>query len=202
MTPTAPSPARRLLRPALLTALAALPTLAAAHGGADGGSHHGLLAGLQHPFTGLDHLLAMLAVGAWAAVGARHADAASLWRLPAAFVTLLLAGALAAAAGLALPAIEPMIAASLVALGLLLAARRELPAPAALALVSAFALFHGAAHGQELGGAPALAGMVAATALLHAAGVGLGLALRAAPRVAGWLAGGATAALGLRLLLA
>lgn len=197
---TRPSP--RLLRPALLLSLGALPTLALAHAGGDGGGHHGLGAGFAHPFTGLDHLLAMLAVGAWAAAGARHATPAALWRLPAAFVALLLTGALAAAAGLSLPAVEPMIAASLVALGLLLAARRELPAPAALTLVGAFALFHGAAHGQELAGAAALAGMVSATAMLHGAGVGLGLALRRAPRVAAWLAGGATATLGLRLLLA
>lgn len=183
-------------RPRLATALAAtaglatlvLPLAALAHAGADAGGHHGFAGGLAHPFTGLDHLAAMLAVGLWSGLSARR-----VWVAPFAFAGLLLVGALLAGAGLALPAVEPMIAASLLVLGLLLATRQAMPAGMAALLVGGFALFHGAAHGGELSGGAALAGMVLATALLHAAGLGMGLALhrhgdaasRWLPRVAG-----------------
>ncbi len=189
------------MRPILKRGLPLLfctPSLALAHAGADGAAHHGLLAGLLHPLTGTDHLLAMLAVGLWTALAAR--ERADRWRAPLAFAALLLAGALAAAAGLQLPGIEPMIAASVLVLGLLVASGLHLPPWAAAALVGGFAWFHGAAHGQELGGAAALAGMVLATAALHVAGLGAGLWLR--PRSA-WLAralGLATAAYGVLLL--
>lgn len=198
-------------RAALLgLAAAALPLIASAHVGQDGAAHHGLLAGLLHPFTGLDHLLAMLAVGTWGALslpatasdGGRLQRLGTAARLPLVFAALLLVGALAAAAGLRLPAVEPVIAASLLVLGLLVALRSRLPAMAASALVGGFALFHGAAHGTELGGAAALAGMVAATAVLHAAGLALGFALRDRAPWLGRLAGGATAVVGAGLLLA
>jgi urease accessory protein len=196
---TASTPA---LRAAVwLTAL--LPTAALAHTAGDGGAHHGFAAGLGHPFTGLDHLAAMLAVGAWSALTATQARAGEYLRAPLAFAALLPAGAvLASAGGLQLPVVEPMIIASLLVLGLLLAAQRRLPAVAATALVGGFALFHGAAHGSELRGAWALAGMVLATALLHGAGLALGHGLR--QRSAWWprVAGGATVALGATLLLA
>lgn len=197
----APSPARRSGAVLAAALLAGLPLAAAAHTGGDAGAHHGLasslLDGLLHPFTGLDHLAALLAVGAWSALSARR-----IWLAPLSFALLMLAGALAASAGLALPGVEPMIAASLLVLGLLLAARQQLPAAAAAALVGGFALFHGAAHGIELAGAPALAGMVAATALLHAAGLGLGWALRERSRWWPRLSGLAVAGLGAALLLA
>jgi urease accessory protein len=177
-------------RCAAVLALTLAAPLAMAHTGADA-AHHGLQAaawaGFSHPFGGADHLLAMVAVGTWSAM-----RPARVWAAPLAFVSALLAGALMGLAGWALPAVEPMIAASLLALGLLLAAHVRWPATAAAALVAGFALFHGAAHGTELAGAwggAALAGMVAATALLHATGVGLGRALRsrsaAWPRLAG-----------------
>jgi urease accessory protein len=142
---------------------------ASAHVGADGDGHHGFLAGFSHPFFGLDHLAAMLAVGLWSALAVRR-----IWAAPLAFALTLLAGALLAQAGLSFPAVEPMIAASLLVVGLLLALRARLGAPTAAALVAVFALFHGAAHGNELTGAPALAGMVLGTALLHGAGLLLG----------------------------
>lgn len=198
-------------RAALLgLAAATLPLIASAHVGQDGAAHHGLLAGLLHPFTGLDHLLAMLAVGTWGALslpaaasdGGRLQRLGTAARLPLVFAALLLVGALAAAAGLRLPAVEPVIAASLLVLGLLVALRSRLPAMAASALVGGFALFHGAAHGTELGSAAALAGMVAATAVLHAAGLALGFALRDRSPWLGRLAGGATAVVGAGLLLA
>ena len=188
-----------LLRSLALLALAWATGLAQAHTGGDAGAHHGFVAGLLHPFTGLDHLAAMLAVGLWSAlIFARWQDAV---RAPVTFAAVLLAGALLGAAGLVLPAVEPMIAVSLLLLGLLVATRRALPRTAAVALVAVFALFHGAAHGQELAGAGALAGMVIATATLHAAGLALGFVLRAHsvwwPRIAG----AATTLFGAALLL-
>jgi urease accessory protein len=101
-----------------------------------------------------------------------------LWAAPLCFAALLLVGALLAQAGVAFPAVEPMIAASLFVVGLLLASRQHLPEAAGALLVGGFALFHGAAHGQELSGIGALLGMVAGTVVLHLAGMGLGFALR------------------------
>ena len=173
-----------------VAALSTLPLLAAAHTGADAGAHHGFTAGLLHPLTGTDHLAAMLAVGVWSALAARSVRE-MLWA-PLAFAAMLLAGALAGLAGVSLPAVEPMIAASLLVIGLLAATRLRLPGPAAAALVGVFAAFHGIAHGTELAGdsgaAAAMAGMVLATVLLHAAGLAIGWTLRhhaAWPRVAG-----------------
>jgi urease accessory protein len=173
-----------------LTTLAlatALPLAASAHSGADAGAHHGLVAGFLHPLTGLDHLAAMLAVGVWSALAARSArDALAA---PLAFAAMLLAGALLALAGVQLPAVEPVIAASLLVIGLLAATRLRLPAALGVALVGGFALFHGIAHGNELiGSSSALLGMVLATALLHGVGLAVGWALRhhsLLPRLAG-----------------
>lgn len=162
----------RTTRTLLAALLAGTGSLALAHVGADGGGHHGFLSGLLHPITGLDHLAAMVAVGVWSAATTRR-----FWIAPVAFALTLLAGALLAQGGVAFPAIEPMIAASMLVVGLLLAARAKLPEAAGAVLVGAFALFHGAAHGQELGGLAALAGMVAGTALLHVSGMGLGRVL-------------------------
>lgn len=165
--------------------IALLSLSAQAHVGADAGSHHGWQAGLVHPFTGLDHLGAMLAVGLWS-VRSRS------WTAPLAFAAALLGGALLAQLGWTPGGIEPMIAASLLVLGLLLAAQVELPALAGAALIGTFAVFHGAAHGQELGDTAALFGMLAGTVLLHLAGMALGLLLNG-PRA--WMARAAGAAL-------
>ena len=188
------------LRIATLLVAALLPAIALAHPGSLAehvGQPHGFADGFAHPFTGLDHLGAMLAVGAWSAGTMRRA-----WLAPLAFVACLLAGALATANGLAVPGAEPMIALSLLAFGLLLAQRTQLPAVAAAAVVGGFALFHGASHGAELGAGAALAGMVLATGLLHAGGLLIGLALR--QRNAWWTrgAGVALAVFGLSLLAA
>jgi urease accessory protein len=162
-----------LLKGLGVAALAAGSASAFAHVGADEGSHHGFLTGFTHPLTGLDHLAAMLAVGMWSAVTSKR-----IWAAPLSFAALLLVGALAAKAGLVFPAVEPMIAASLLVMGLLLATRQRLPAAASALLVGGFALFHGAAHGLELTGTAALAGMVASTLLIHLAGLGLGRAMQ------------------------
>jgi urease accessory protein len=150
---------------------------ALAHTGGDGGSHHNswmesLSDGLLHPLTGTDHLAAMLAVGIWSAVALR-----GLWQAPLAFVVMLTVGALAGFGGFEPAGIEPMIAASLLVLGLLIATRQRLALAAAVALVGVFAFFHGLAHGVELAAGEriaALAGMVIGTAGLHLTGLGLG----------------------------
>jgi urease accessory protein len=186
-----------------LLAAALLPLAASAHTGVDGGLHHGLVAGFMHPLTGADHLAAMVAVGVWSALSARRAWPDLLWA-PLAFAGMLLAGALVGLAGLQLPAVEPMIAASLLVLGLLVAARVHLPAGVAMAVVGLFAVFHGVAHGHELAGehdaALTLAGMVGATVLLHAAGIALGWALRHANAWLPRIAGAAVVGLGATLL--
>lgn len=186
-----------------LLAATLLPLAASAHTGVDGGLHHGLVAGFMHPLTGADHLAAMVAVGVWSALSARRAWPDLLWA-PLAFAGMLLAGALVGLAGLTLPAVEPMIAASLLVLGLLVAARVHLPAGVAMAVVGLFAVFHGVAHGHELAGeqdaALTLAGMVGATVLLHAAGIALGWALRHANAWLPRIAGAAVVGLGATLL--
>ena len=191
----------------LLTAAAAasVPLSAMAHVGADGGGHHSLLDSfshaIAHPFTGADHLAAMLAVGAWSALTVRPA-----WRAPAAFIALLVAGALAGFAGLWVPGVEPMIAASVLVLGLLLAVQKKMPWGAAAGLAGLFAFFHGAAHGYELAGdtglaaVGALAGMALGSALLHVCGMVLGQALLQRHRWLASLGGAATAALGVFML--
>lgn len=134
-----------------------------------------IAAGFAHPFSGIDHLLAMLAVGVWAAQNKQRA----LWVLPLAFPLMMVAGALLAFAGLQLPAVETGIAASVAVMGLLIAFAVRMPLWGSTLVVSLFAMFHGYAHGAELphGSSAALygAGFIAATALLHAAGLGIGL---------------------------
>ena len=179
-------------------ALASLSGAALAHPGHAPAS---FATGFAHPLGGLDHLLAMLAVGLFAA---RQAGAARLL-LPAGFVLAMLAGAGLGALGLALPAVEAGIAASLLVLGLLVALAARLPLTASLALVAAFALFHGHAHHAEMGDATLLGyslGFALASATLHAAGLALA---RAFPdsrggRLALHLGGGGIAGVGVALL--
>lgn len=138
--------------------------------------HGSFAAGFSHPLSGLDHVLAMVAVGLWAALlGGR-----SVWLVPTAFVATMTAGFLLALAGLPLPFVEPVVAASVVVIGLLTAVALQVPVPAGMAMVGFFAFFHGHAHGGEMGEAGALRfcmGFALATALLHLLGVGVGLGL-------------------------
>lgn len=156
-----------------LIAACTLSTLASAHTGVDAGSFHSsFMQGLLHPLSGSDHLAAMVAVGVWSALALR-----SPWQAPLVFVALLSVGALAGFTGFEPPAVEPMIAASLLVLGLLVAARKGLPVAAAALLVGVFAFFHGVAHGVELTAGErtlALLGMLISTAGLHLAGLALG----------------------------
>ncbi len=177
--------------------------VAEAHTGLPGHTH-GFADGVLHPLSGLDHIGAMLAVGLWAAsLGGR-----ALWAVPSAFVALLAAGA---AIGMSfsggLPLVEAMITASVVVLGLVVAADLRLPVLPAAALVGLFAVFHGLSHGAEM---PAMAqplaygaGFILATATLHLGGIGLGIGLhRLSGRVATRAAGALTACLGVALALA
>lgn len=186
-----------------LIALCAASTSASAHIGAYSQGHTGFVAGFVHPLTGLDHLAVMVSVGLWSALAARRAGATLLWG-PAGFAGMLLVGALLGLRGLQLPAVEPMIAASLVVTGLLVVSRLRLPGLAAALLMGAFALFHGLAHGYELAGGtsalPTLSGMLAATLLLHATGLALGGSLRSASAWLPRLAGAAVAVSGVALL--
>lgn len=138
--------------------------------------HGSFAAGLSHPFFGLDHILAMVAVGLWAALlGGR-----AVWLVPTAFVGTMMLGFAVALAGLGLPFVEPVIAASVVVIGLLALVALQVPTHVGMTMVGFFAFFHGYAHGGELGAAGALsfcAGFAVATALLHAAGVGTGIGL-------------------------
>ncbi|MDI3490835.1 MAG: urease accessory protein [Thauera sp.] len=146
--------------------LATASGAALAHPGHESAS---FFTGFAHPLGGLDHLLAMLAVGLYAA----RQPGATRWMLPAGFVLAMLAGAGLGAIGVALPAVEAGIAASMLVFGLLIALAARLPLTVSLPLVAAFALFHGHAHHAEMGGASLVtyaAGFALATALLHGAG--------------------------------
>lgn len=195
---------RRSGRAAALVAVAlALGAgVAQAHTGVPGHTH-GLVDGAMHPLTGLDHIAAMVAVGLWAAtLGGR-----AVWAVPAAFVSLLAAGAVIGMGNPGLPMVEAMIIASVIVLGLVVATGLRLPVLPAAALVGVFAVFHGLSHGAEM---PAMAqplaygaGFVLATATLHLAGIGLGLGLqRMSPRLATRAAGALTACIGVALAVA
>jgi urease accessory protein len=170
--------------PLALAALAVTALPAFAHLNPE--EHGSFMAGFSHPLFGLDHILVMVAVGLWAAqIGGK-----ALWGVPAAFVTTMAVGFGLALAGIDLPFVEPAILASVVALGLLVAMAVKLDTAASAAIVATFALFHGHAHGGELGSAGAFefgVGFVVATALLHIAGIGFGLGIAR-------LSGGAIAA--------
>jgi urease accessory protein len=167
-------PMRFAMRRAVLAAsLILMPSLALAHPGIPGHTHD-LASGFMHPIGGLDHVLAMVAVGLFAAqLGGR-----ALWLVPASFIAAMAAAGIAGMSGIALPLTETGIALSVIVLGGAIALRLAMPVAAAMALVGFFAIFHGYAHGIET---PETAsgllyglGFVAATALLHGLGIGIG----------------------------
>lgn len=187
-------PRKGLLALVLLGAAGA----AQAHVGHEGGHAATFLSGLAHPVSGMDHLLAMVAVGLWSAVAMPQRR----WQAPALFVGVMALGALLAHTGLALPlgnSLEWLIAASVILLGGLLVSGTALPLAIGLPVVAASALLHGTAHGLEMVTGESFlaygAGFVLATALLHLGGMGLGAALQRVravlPRLAGALIGGA-----------
>ena len=170
----------------LALCLIALP--AAAHPGHAEAS--GLLAGLAHPFTGLDHLLALLGVGLWSRQQWQQQRRGML--VPAAFLLMMALGALVR---VDVP-IELGIAASVVLIGALLASALRVPTAAAIGLAGLFALLHGQAHGRELAGMASMAGFLASSAVLLMAGRAID------SKTASRIAGAAIGAAGLYLLAA
>ena len=133
-------------------------------------------AGLAHPFSGADHILAMVAIGLWGAVAGGRA----LWVWPVAFVAMMLVGFAAAIVGLQAPLVEPAIASSIIVLGLVVALAVRAPVWLGATIAGLFALFHGHAHGTEAAAAGVqliayATGFSLATAALHAVGLGAGL---------------------------
>jgi urease accessory protein len=158
---------RRAICLTIFIMLAAAPAMA--HPG-----HQG--SGFLHPFSGADHLLAMVGVGLWASLLAMRKPNAALL-VPFSFLVMMGAGAAASFAGIKLPLVEAVIAASVAVIGILIMAAVRLPAVAAVALVGLFALYHGYAHALEApnddtGGY--IVGFLLATTLLQALGLGLG----------------------------
>ncbi|RCK43534.1 HupE/UreJ family protein [Thalassospira profundimaris] len=185
-----------------IATLVATPALA--HTGA--GTVSGFASGFGHPVGGLDHLLAMVAVG----ILASQQGGKSIWLLPLSFVAMMIVGGILGAASVALPLVELGIVGSVIVLGAVIALGKHLPTGAAMALVGLFAVFHGHAHGTEMpttaSGVEYGVGFALATAALHAVGLGLGLtvkqiAQKTAP-VALRAGGGAIAAAGVFLLAA
>jgi urease accessory protein len=157
-----------------LILLLSLATPASAHPGHGG---HAFVDGWQHPFTGVDHLLAMVAVGLLAVrIGGK-----AIWLMPVAFMVSMLLGGVAAECGVPLPGVEHAIMASVLVLGLLIAATSVVPLSAGVLLVALFAVFHGHAHATEMVQGISLAayaaGFLLATVLLHITGIVGGLAL-------------------------
>lgn len=160
--------------PATLSAVFVLaPTMALAHTGF--GETSGLMHGFTHPIIGIDHVLAMVAVG----VLATQLGGRALWLLPLGFIGVMAVAGALGMAGIQLPFAEVGVALSVIVLGLAVAFRLSLPDLAAAALVGFFAMFHGHVHGAEMpaaaSGLPYAVGFVGATAMLHAVGVGVGL---------------------------
>ena len=188
----------------IFIAASVLSMSASAHTGVEAHSHSGFISGFVHPLFGLDHLAAMVAVGLWSALAARKAGPELAWG-PVGFAAMLLAGAVLGLQGVAVPAVEPMIAASLLVTGLLVVSRLRVPGPVAALGVGVFAVFHGVAHGVEQAGSSSawqtLAGMLAATVLLHGAGLAAGWALRNHQVWLARAAGAGVAAFGGALLL-
>lgn len=181
----------------LFSMLMLLPILALAHVESGGYGNGGFFTGIMHPITGLDHVIAMVAVGLWGA----QLGMPAIWMLPIAFPLIMAFGGALGAIGLPLPHVEVGIAASGLLLGLAVLFNIRAPLWAALIPISIFAIFHGHAHGTEMPdyGVPLLyaMGFVLATGTLHLCGIGIG-ALWSWPK-AQWLvraSGGVIAAMG------
>jgi urease accessory protein len=156
---------------ALTVLLAAAPALAHVQEG----QAAGFLTGLKHPVSGLDHVLAMVAVGLWGA----QLGAPAIWLLPVTFPAVMAFGGFLGLLGVPLPGVEIGIAASALLLGSMVAKEAHPPLWLAAALVAFFAVFHGHAHGTELpagqSGLMYSVGFVIATGCLHATGIAIGL---------------------------
>lgn len=163
---------KKLLLTSLLVGFSSMAIAHPGHG-LEGSGFESAYAGFIHPFTGLDHLLVMLAVGIWASkLGGR-----ARWQLPLTFLFSMTLGAILGLAGITFAGVETAIAATVMAMGLLLVINLPISAINRMGIVAIFAVFHGMAHGVELHSQQsyaALVGMLFATALLHGAGFLLG----------------------------
>ena len=152
------------------------PVSAWAH--VESGQAGGFFSGLSHPVSGLDHVLAMVAVGLWGAQLGRPA----IWLLPVAFPMMMAFGGMLGLMGIPVPGIGIGIAVSGIVLGALILGETKMPMIGALIVVAFFAIFHGHAHGTELeAGQNAMLysmGFVICTGTLHAIGIGMGLVHR------------------------
>lgn len=157
----------------VLTVALLWPVYAFAHVG--GNETGGFLTGIQHPISGLDHVIAMLAVGLWGA----QLGAPAVWLLPIVFPMMMACGGCLGLMGIPLPGVEVGIAISAVVLGLMVLAEAKLKIQLAMVIVAFFAIFHGHAHGTELpagqSGLLYSIGFVAATGCLHGLGIAVGL---------------------------
>ncbi len=164
----------------------------------------GFTPGFGHPFSGLDHILAMVAVGLFAArLGGR-----AMWLVPSAFVAMMAAGGALGISGINVPFVELGIAASVIVLGAVVALQLTTPTLAAMTLVGFFAVFHGHAHGAEMPSDASVLtyalGFMIATTILHAIGIGTGLGVGRLEKTASAglvrVAGGAIAVAGVGIL--
>lgn len=192
----------RALAALVAFALVLSPATVLAHAGH--GDASGLAYGFAHPLGGIDHILAMVAVGVFAFVlGGR-----ALWLVPLSFVGMMAVGFLLGVGGIDVPFVELGIALSSVVIGAAAAWGRPMPAAIAMAVVGAFAIFHGVAHGAEMpldsNGLGYASGFLAATALLHAAGIAVAMVVarlvQRHGKAAAQVAGGAFALGGLGVL--
>jgi urease accessory protein len=150
----------------------------AAHAHVSAGETVGFWHGLQHPIEGLDHILAMLAVGLWATqIGGR-----ALWAVPLTFVSVMAIGGVLGIVGAPIPFVEQGIIASDLILGGLVLLATRLPLSISMVIVGLLAIFHGYAHGQEMpkeaSGLLYATGFVLSTALLHLSGMGIALIIK------------------------
>ncbi len=166
------------LTPGIILALLTIIMPSSAHAHSESGNAGGFISGFSHPLTGLDHIVAMVAVGLWGAfLGGR-----AMWTLPVVFPVVMALGGALGVLGMPLPGVETGIALSGVILGAMVALAAKPPLWVAAVIVGIFAIFHGHAHGTEI---PAAAnaitfatGFVVSTGLLHLAGISFGLLVK------------------------
>ncbi|MES2115525.1 MAG: HupE/UreJ family protein [Pseudomonadota bacterium] len=182
----------KLIKPVLagVLALACLPALAHPAAGAHA---HGFAAGFIHPFTGLDHVLAMLAVGIWSV---RQPNARAL---PLTFLAMLFVGVVTGVAGLVIPALETGIALTVAVMGVLIVVAARLPGAVGALMLAGFAILHGNAHGHDMPEVASAMGLLLASAVLLETGRLLG---RVSPALVVKLAGAVIAAAGVMLAAA
>lgn len=189
------------LLPAAATGMAVMLWAGSALAHVEKGQAEGFVTGLSHPWSGLDHVLAMVAVGLW---GAQLGNPA-IWILPVTFPMVMAMGAFLGLVGMPVPGVEIGIALSALLLGVMILGELRPPLALAVVLVGFFAIFHGHAHGTELpegqSGLLYSMGFVMATGCLHGIGIAIGLIHRwPAGRLALRAAGGGIAAMGVWFL--